>query len=88
MGVCSPILSQLATGAPALRVLEFAPPYDRRTWSSRGGVEHYLEALGKLSQLTELRLHSWKWRKADLPCIAHLSGLINLQVPTPPILLS
>lgn len=64
----------------ALQSLEFVPPAPERGWVGDWGGEHHLAMVGRLTRLTELRLQSWEYREEDVPHIAALTGLINLEV--------
>jgi len=80
MELCSLAFSHLSNQAPALRVLEFLPPASSKAWGINGGVEHHLSMLGRLTQLKELSLHSWGYKKDDIPLINKLTSLIDLEV--------
>lgn len=65
--------------APALQSLYFSPPV---FISEEDSARHQLPILGCLTQLTELRLHSWEYRPEDVQHVAALSALSNLKVRT------
>ena len=63
--------------ASALQSLCFSPPAGRFEEDSAGLC---LSILGCLTQLTELRLHSWDYKPEDVQHVAALSALSRLKV--------
>ena len=81
---------KLSTQAHALRVLELSPPtYSRNPkggferWRQDSGVYHTFSLLALLTQLRELRLTDWNYKKQDILNILRLSSLVNLEVQPP-----